>query len=142
VRLLPATLTAVAAASVLAGCSGQQTNKAADDYRGDQKAVAQVIDDLGNAGRKRDAKELCTSILSRQVVAKLRQGSKDCQDALTEQLKDAGNFDLKVKSIQVSGNTATAKVVSPVDGKDVEQTLTFQREGQAWRLAKLAAPAS
>jgi ketosteroid isomerase-like protein len=141
VRLLPTSLAAVLAAALLAGCAGQATNDAADDYQGEKKAVAQVIDDLAAAGRDRDAKEICTSILAESVVDKLRQGKSDCQDALSDQLADASDFQLDVESIQVSGDTATAKVKAPVDGKDVVQTLTFQREGRTWRLAKLAAPA-
>jgi ketosteroid isomerase-like protein len=140
VRLLPTSLAAVLAAALLAGCTGQPANDAADDYQGEEKAVAQVIDDLAAAGRNRDAKEICTSILAESVVEKLRQGKSDCQDALEDQLADASDFDLDVESIQVDGDTATAKVKSPVNGEDVVQTLTFKREGRGWRLAELAVP--
>jgi hypothetical protein len=138
VRSAPPAILAVLAVVVLAGCSGQTKNKSSDDFAGDQKAVAQVVDDLGNAGSDKDAKEICTSIFAPEVAAKLKQGNRDCQDVVDDQISDANVFDLTVKSVKVTGNTATARVESTFDGDDTLRTLSFRKDGQAWRLVSIA----
>jgi len=138
VRFAPPAILALLAAVVLAGCSGQTKNKSADDFSGDQKAVAQVVDDLGNAGSDGDAKEICTTIFARDVAAKLNVGNRDCQDIVDDQLSDANVFDLEVKSVKVTGNTATASVESEFDGEKELRTLGFRKDGQAWRLVSIS----
>jgi hypothetical protein len=134
VRFTPPALLALLAALVLAGCSGQTASNSADDFSGDQKAVAQVVDDLADAGSDGDAKEICDTLLSRELSAQLKQGNRDCQDIIDDQLSDANVFDLDVQSVQVDGDTATARVQSTFDGEDVLRTLRLERDGQAWRL--------
>jgi outer membrane PBP1 activator LpoA protein len=134
VRFTPPALLALLAAVVLAGCSGQTSSNSADDFNGEQKAVAQVIDDLADAGSDGDAKEICDTLLSRELSSKLKQGNRDCQDIVDDQLSDANVFDLDVKSIQITGDTATAQVESKFDGEDAVRTLRLERDGQAWRL--------
>jgi predicted outer membrane protein len=138
VRLSPFVLPAALAATLLAGC-GASTSNNADDFQGDQKAIAQVVDDLEGAakGGRPDTKEICNTIFAKAVADKLTQGNDDCQDAVKRQLKDASDFDVAVKKITVSGTTATASVVSTVDGDDATQTLRFVKDGNAWRIAGL-----
>jgi outer membrane PBP1 activator LpoA protein len=138
VRYAPPVILALLAAALLAGCSGQTKSNSADDFQGDKKAVAQVVDDLSNAGSDKDAKEICTTIFAPEVAEKLNQGNRDCQDVVKEQLKDANAFGLDVKSVDVSGTTATASVESKYDGEDKLQTLRFRKDGQAWRLVGFA----
>jgi hypothetical protein len=140
VRLPAFVLPAALAATLLAGCGASTTNNA-EDFQGDQKAVAQVIDDLEKAskGANPDTKEICNTIFAKAVADKLRQGSDDCQDAVKRQLKDVSDSDITVKRIAVNGNTAVATVVSSVNGDDATQTLNLSRDGQTWRIASLAA---
>ena len=118
----------------LGGCAGRNAVDNAGDFKGDRKAVAQVVDDLGKAGSKRDAKKVCTSVLSAALVKRLG----DCQKAVKDQLSDADVFGLSVQRVDVSGATATATVRSKVDGRQRVQRLSFVREGRGWRLAGLA----
>jgi hypothetical protein len=134
-------LPAALVATLLAGCAGSTSNKSADDFQGDQKAVAQVIDDLGNAGSKRDAKEICNTIFSRSVADKLKSGNRDCEDVVKDQLKDASDFDMTVKKVTVAGNDATASVQSQFNGDDTLRTLSLVKAGNAWRIASIATPA-
>jgi hypothetical protein len=138
VRLAPTAILALLAAAVLAGYSGQTKNDSAGDFQGDKKAVAQVIDDLSNAGSDKDAKEICTTIFAPEVAEKLKQGNRDCQDVVEEQLKDANSFGVDVKSVEVSGDTATARVESKYNGKDELRTVRLRKDGQAWRLVGIA----
>ena len=131
---------AVLAAALLAGCAGQPVADNADDFEGEERAVAEVIDDLSSAGSDRDAAGICATILTEEVSAALKQGSSDCEDVLEDQLSDASDFELDVKSISIDGDTATAEVEGPVNGEEVVQTLTFERQGEQWRLAALEIP--
>lgn len=135
--VLPAALTAV----LLTGCAGSSSNNSADDFHGDAKSVAQVIDDLGTAGSKRDAKEICTTIFASTVADKLKTGSEDCQDIVKHQLKDASDFDFTVKKVTVNGTSATAVVESKFNGHDVLRTIGLVKSANAWRVASIATPA-
>jgi hypothetical protein len=139
VRLPAFVLPAALAATLLAGC-GATTSNNADDFQGDQKSIAQVVDDLEKAakGGRPDTKEICNTIFATAVADKLKQGNEDCQDAVKRQLKDASDFDVEVKKITVNGNAATASVVSTVNGDDATQTLSFVKDGNAWRIAGLS----
>lgn len=137
-RFTPAVILASLAALALAGCSGQKKNDSAADFTGDQKAVAQVVDDLSNAGSDKNTKEICATIFAPEVADQLKQGDNDCQSVVEEQLKDANAFDLDVTSVKVTGDTATARVTSKYDGQDEVKTLRFRKDGQAWRLVGLA----
>jgi preprotein translocase subunit SecF len=135
VRLPAFVLSAALAAALLAGC-GSTTSNNAGDFQGDKKSIAQVVDDLQKAAKGRpDTKEICNTIFAKAVAQKLQQGSDDCQDAVTRQLKDASDFDISVKTITVNGTTATASVVSKVNGNDATQTLQFVKDGSAWRIS-------
>jgi copper chaperone CopZ len=138
-RPLPVLLAAACAASLLAGCAAAPTSDSAKKFKGDQQAVAKVVDDLSTAATKSDGKRICTSILAPALAQRLPSGTRDCAKVIEDQLSDAdaGALTIDVKSVQVSGDTATAKVQSTVSGKDAIQTLRFARDGRAWRIAGL-----
>lgn len=137
-RRLLAPLLVLLAAVVLTGCAGQRSNGSAKRYQGEAKAVAQVVDDLAQAGKKGDAKAICTSVFSTEVAAKLTQGTRDCQGVVQQQLKAANVFNLDVKAIKVTGSTATARVSSKFDGRDQLRRLSFRKQGLTWRLVSMS----
>ena len=142
--LAAATLTCLLAA----GC-GSATEDQASKFSGEPKAVATTIDDLQDAGSRRDADDIC-KLMSAQLIARIRAASKQsCNDAVKESLKDVDAFKLEVEKngITISGTTATAKVRTESGTKDDrEDTLQLvkedQREGgktvQKWKLSALA----
>ena len=130
---------ATVAALLLAGCAGQQTSNNADDYTGDQKAVAQVVDDLADAGMKGKAADICNTLFSTEVADALSQGNRNCQDAVSDQLDDASSFKLDVVRVEVSGDTATAVVRSQFDGTEEPRTMRFEKANGTWRIAGLEA---
>jgi hypothetical protein len=136
-RRLP--LAALLLALALAGCGASSTANNAKDFKGDQKAVAQTIDDFGKAVRDNDQKTICTDLLARALVQRLDASRQKCTGAISDQLDAAGDTKLDVKTISVTGNRATASVVSKVDGKDRTQTLTLVNESGRWRLSGLSA---
>lgn len=133
----PGLLTAFLLVALLGGCGASGTSKNTGDFKGDEKAVAQVVDDLSRAASKRDAKAICNEVFAPALAGQLRRGSDDCRAIVKEQLKDADVYKLDVKSARVTATTASASVQSQVNGDDDLKTLRFVREGRAWRLAGL-----
>lgn len=130
----------VAAALAVAGCTSAPTNDAAGDFQGAEREVAEVVDDLSAAALDGDAKEICDTIFAPDLKNRLGPDGVDCQDALEDQLTDVGDGEIEVQEITVDGTTATATVVSPYSGDDVEQTLSLERDGDAWRITGLEPP--
>ncbi len=137
-RVLPVL---VAAALTLSAC-GQSSKDSAKDFKGEQKAVAQTVEDLQSASSKGDRDKICDEILAAGLVAKITSASKQpCADALKDSLRDADSFELQVKKVAINGTTATATVESDAAGDDkttTQLTLTKARDG--WRIASLGAP--
>jgi Putative lumazine-binding len=122
------------------GACGQSTKDSAGDFKGDQKAVAQTVEDLQTAGRKSETSKICDDLLAPALVAKIKTASNGaCPDVLKDALSDADSFELQVKKVTVNGNTATAVVES--DGGDKKRTDTLQltKVGNAWKIATLGA---
>jgi hypothetical protein len=139
----PARLTALLAVSALAVTAcGQTTKSSAGNFRGEQRAVAQAVDDLQSAGSKGDAGKICSQLLTPGLVAKIRQASNGaCDTALKDSLSDVDRnaFGLEVKKVTINGTDATA-VVRATGGSDHRtETLGLQKVGGAWKIATLGA---
>ena len=132
-RLVPLALVAALAA---AGC-GQGNKDSATKFSGDQRAVAQAVEDLQTAGRKGDANKICEQLLAPSLVATIRRASGDCAKALDDALKDADSFDLTVEKVTVNGPRATAVVKSETGSKDRVDSLQLVRDGRNWKIASL-----
>jgi hypothetical protein len=128
-RLLP-----VALLAVLAGCG--QTQSSANDFKGSEQAVAQKLEDLQTDAQGRKPDKICTDILSRELVSKLKSSGNDCVDEMEKISGDADDYELKVTDVTVTGTAATAKVETR-RGSDKKATVTYRltREDGAWRLA-------
>ena len=118
----------------LAGCApsggtGVDTGR----FQGDAKAVAQTLDDFSAAGRKKDGQRACAELLSHRRVDALDKAA-GCRKAMEDQFGDADVFKLDVKSIQVSGDRASARVLSDFDGHQRASTILLVREDRRWRL--------
>lgn len=137
-------LSALGAIAVLAGCSSTSKSKAADDYSGTQKDVVTVVDQLINSAAKKDGKEICTTVLADDLASKLKSGTKDCADAVNDQLDDASNFDLDVvkDGVTVTGDTATVKTTSDFNGKKTARTIRLAKQGTAWHITGIDPAAS
>jgi hypothetical protein len=135
-RLIP--LAAVlAAALALAACG--QTESSAEKFRGEEKRVADVIEDLQSAGEKKDADKICNDILSRSLVQQVRAAGSDCASEMDKTIKDADDFELEVQAVTVRGTTATARVKGNAgkDRRDPVRTFSFVKESGQWRATAL-----
>jgi hypothetical protein len=129
---------AVTLAALVAGC-GRSEPDSSGMFKGEEKLVANAIEDLQTAGEKRDGARICNELLARSVVRAIRQaGAKTCAQRVEDSLDDADVFELTVKTVTVKGSAATATVTSD-DGneKDRIDTMTLAKEGKRWKIAEL-----
>jgi outer membrane PBP1 activator LpoA protein len=139
-RVLPVL---VVAALTLSAC-GQTSKDSTGDFKGQEKAVAQTVEDLQSASSKNDENKICDEILAADLAAKIkaRDTSKppSCANELKRALKDADSFELQVKKVAIDGTTATATVESDTGGGDDDKTtteLTLTKARDGWRISSL-----
>jgi hypothetical protein len=121
---------------VLAGCGAQTQPSSVDRFQGDERAVAEKIEALQEAGERRRPGEICTDILARSLVAQLEAAGADCEQEMTKAIEDADDYDLDVREVKIDGSTATATVRRGDDGPT--ETMEFQQEGGQWRATSLS----
>ena len=131
-----AVLTVMGALAV-AGCGAQaQQTSSVDKFQGEDRAVAQKIEDLQEAGESRKPEDICSQILSRALVTELEAAGADCAEEMEKAIDDADEYELEVQDVNVSGSTATARVRRGDDGPT--ETMEFTREGGDWRATSLS----
>ena len=118
----------------LAGCGGgkhESPGKNAKRYFGDQRAVAQVVDDLGAASRSGDTKRICSEIFSAQLAKSVAaQAGGSCEAEVKKQLVTQ-NEDITVQQLAISGSRALA-TVKEQSGKT--SRLVFTHQDGSWRI--------
>ena len=122
----------LAAAGLATGC-GSASSNSASDFTGIKKDVAKTVDDFESAARSSDEGKICRDLLASSLIETLRSGGKTCNSAVSDALDDADTFKMTVKSVTVSGNTATAVV----DSKEKTANDTFQlaNVGGRWKIS-------
>jgi hypothetical protein len=134
-RSAHALITLAAAGVALAGCSATPPSSA-KDFKGAEKDVAQVVDDMQKAGRTGKPDKLCDDIFTADLANRFKAGAATCVDEVEKAMRDVNDYDLKVTDITVDGNSATAKVEQ---GKEKRSgTIGFQRVGGAWRVSSIS----
>jgi len=120
----------------VAGC-GETQDTSLDRFQGEQRAVAQKVEDLEAAGQDRRPEDICSDILSRTVVDRLEAASTDCAAEMKKAIEDVDDYDLETRKVTVEGDQATAEVQQGADGPTT--TMQFVREGDQWRAVSLNA---
>jgi hypothetical protein len=138
VRRVHLAVTLAAATLALGGCTAQPSSSSAGDFKGEEADVAQVVDDISSAGQKGNADDICAKYVSKELAASLKAGDADCTDELQEAIQDVNDFELKVKDVTISGDTAKAEIEQ---GDDKPSTATFElaRDGKSWRVTSFGA---
>lgn len=130
-------VTIVIAATALSGCTAS-TEDSATEFKGTQAEVAKVIEDLQDAGQRRDENKICEQLIAAELRDRIKAaGAVDCQSAMEDVLGDADTFELEVKKVTVEGTTATVDVLSDGRTKDRTDTLRLVKQRGAWRIAAL-----
>ena len=124
----------LAAAGVATGC-GAAGSDSASDFTGVKKDVADAVEDLESAARKSDEGEICGRLLTSSLVQTIRSAGRSCTSGIADAIDDADTFDMTVKSVTVTGTTATAVVDSKE--KATNDTFKLVKEGGRWKIASL-----
>jgi hypothetical protein len=140
-------LALLAACALALGACGQSSKDSAKDFTGEQKAVAQTIEDLQIQGSKRtsdSARKICSDLLAPALAARIKQASsRPCDAVVKDALGDADAFELQVEKVTINGDRATAVVSSQAHGeKDRTDTLTLEKVAGAWKIASLGGTAA
>ena len=127
-------LAALAVALPLAGCGGgggDNEGKNAKNFSGEQKQVAQVIDDLVAASRDGDATKICTEIFTPSLAKVVGARSKTtCKAAVQKQLVNPKE-DITITALTVKTPNGLA-TVREQNGNATR--LTLLKESGKWRI--------
>ena len=132
--LLP--LGAIAAVAV-AGCASQPTsNDSSGKFRGEQRLVANTIEDFESAASKGDQDQICRDLLARPLAVRYTERGGTCEHAVDSALKDTDSFGLTVESVRISAAQAAARVKADRGKHDVLRTINLVKEGTGWRISE------
>jgi hypothetical protein len=121
-------------ALAVAGC-GTAPRDSAQDFKGDKRPVAAVVERLESAGRDDKPDVVCKQLLSTKLLDTLRKQGTNCNTGVEEAIQDADSFDITVDDVVIRGTHATVKISYRRGSKDRSATLELDREGSAWRIS-------
>jgi hypothetical protein len=124
-------------AALASGCTSGASST--EDFQGEQKQVADVVEKLQSAGETGDAREICEEILAKSLADQIRAAGSTCEQELDKAIDDADDFDLEVERVEINGDRATAQVRGRDRGADRVRTFEFERAGSGWRATSLGA---
>jgi len=114
----------------LTGCTAANQNESAGSFKGAERDVAQVVDDLKAS---RDPEEVCSRIFTDAFAKSLEADGHDCVDEVQATIRDTANTDMDVDDVAVTGDRATAKVSQ---GKD-SATFELEKTRDGWQISSL-----
>jgi hypothetical protein len=129
-------LAAVLGALLVAGCAAESGSQdTSDRFGGQQRLVANTVEDLQSAADDSDEGKICRDLLARALADRLARGASGCQAAVAAVLEDTDANELAVRSVQIGGDTATARVRLETGDRDRTATVRLVRERNGWRIA-------
>jgi hypothetical protein len=127
------------AATVAVAVSGCTTQTTSDDssgkFRGEQRLVANTVEDFESAASKGDQDQICRELLAKPLVATYARRGGTCEKVVDGVLRDSDSFGLTVQSVRIGAAQATARVKADRGKKDVIRTMTLVKEGPGWRIS-------
>ena len=131
-------IVAAAGAVALGGCSAQGSRSdSAPDFSGEQRRVADIVEDLETAGGKSDEGRICSELVSSELARTLAGRGSSCATVVSDALKDTDAFGLTVRAVQISGTRATARVDVDTGDDTRTQSIGLVRERAGWRISSL-----
>ena len=132
-------LAAIVAVAV-AGCTTQSTSDdSSGKFRGEQRLVANTVEDFESAAAKGDQDQICRELLAKPLIAQYAEHGGTCEKAVDGALKDTDSFGLTVESVGIAADKATARVKADRGDNDVIRTMTLVKEGPGWRISEFEA---
>jgi hypothetical protein len=128
-------LAAIAALAVT-GCTSQtSSNDSSGKFRGEQRLIANTVEDFESAAAKGDQDQICRELLAKPLITTYAKRGGTCEQAVDGALKDTDSFGLTVESVRIAGTTATARVKADRGKNDVLRTINLVKEGTGWRIS-------
>jgi len=134
---------ALAATVALAGCAGAPSSgsSSTSKFTGDQKLVANTIEDLETASRpgRSDTGKICRDIVTPALAKQLASGGRTtCAKAVDSAIKDADAYQLTVQKVVINGTAAVAQVKTETGKQDRIQSIGLQKAppAQGWRISR------
>jgi hypothetical protein len=125
----------VAVGLLAAGCGGA-AGDAPKPIQGPPKEVAAVIEGLQSATRTHDFQKICDDLLA--ASTRREAGGADCPAVLGARAKGVRRARIVVQSIEVSGNSALARVRTTATGQAAtSDVIRLVREGGHFRISSL-----
>jgi Putative lumazine-binding len=138
--LRPRLLLALVVAVALAGCTAQSSTKdSSSKFRGDQRLVANTVEDFESAASKGDQDKICRDLLATALVTQFAQHGGTCERIVDGALKDTDSFGLTVERVSITGTQAAVRVKADRGKNDLQQSLTLVKQGQGWRISAFGA---
>lgn len=134
-RRLAAVAGALATAVALAACG--TTTGSTSSFSGPSKQVAEAISTFQSDATALDSGKICKELLAAEVTKRLEAKGATCEKAIKSALEQVDNYSVTVKTIEVKGASATARVKSTVYGKEQAGTMSLVKEGGDWKLTSL-----
>jgi hypothetical protein len=129
------------AALVLAGCGADEEGGGGRGPTADQQ-VRTAVAKFGIATREKDYQEICDQLLSDELVTKIEGVGLPCEAALQRGLGDVRAPTLEINEVSINGARALVSIHTTAAGQEPsDDALQLVREGDAWKIASLAAPA-
>jgi Protein of unknown function (DUF3828) len=116
------------------------SSSSSSSFKGEQHAIAQVISSLQTEATADEAKQICASLLSTALTARLNAARGGCTEALKSQLAEVDSLEVSVQSVHpaADGKTATAQVKGTREGKKAITTVLLVKENQKWKISGLS----
>jgi hypothetical protein len=102
-------------ALALSGCSLAKSSASNAGFTGDQGLIAATLNTLASDSSSANGADICTNVFAATLRARLNKIGK-CATIINNQLKTVDDFKLAIKTIQVSGSAATARVQTVHNG--------------------------
>ena len=129
-------LAAIVAVAVT-GCATQTTSDdSSGKFRGEQRLVANTVEDFESAASKGDQDRICRELLAKPLIATYARRGGTCEKAVDGALKDTDSFGLTVESVRITAAQATARVKADRGKHDVIRTINLLKEGTGWRISE------
>ena len=101
--------------------------------------VRERLDRYADATREKDYQTLCDDLYASDLVERIRAAGLPCEVALRTGLEDRQNPQLQVLAVDVTGDTASARVRSTAVGEVPSvDTVGLVKEDGDWKVASLA----
>jgi hypothetical protein len=135
-----AALALLALAALPSACAPSGgSDDSAGDFRGDQRAVATVVEDLEKAASDGNQDKICRDLLAPALVRRLSSPQRGCPASVDNAIKNTDTFDIEVQSVRIAGNRATTRVKLENGDSDRAATITLTRPraSAGWRIETL-----